>query len=68
MFRWYFAKAAKHEAVHVLASAKLNTVNLYISKALDDGKISDEEYWVITREVEKYCAMKDARVSWWLGD
>ena len=38
------AKAAKHNAVFVLASAKLNTVHSHISKALEDCNISDDEY------------------------
>ena len=47
-------KAAKHEAVRVLASSKLNTVHSHISKALEDCEISDEEYKLILDEVEKY--------------
>jgi len=37
------AKAAKHKAVFVLASAKLNTVHSHISKALEDCNISDDK-------------------------
>jgi hypothetical protein len=32
------AKAAKHEAIRILASAKLNTVHSHISKALEDAQ------------------------------
>ena len=46
------AKAAKHEAVRVLAASKLNTVHSHISKAL-------EEYKLILDEVEKYRTMKE---------
>jgi hypothetical protein len=53
------AKAAKHEAVRMLAASKLNTVHSHISKALEDCSISDEEYKLILEEVEKYRAMKD---------
>lgn len=53
------AKAAKHEAVRVLAASKLDTVHSHISKALEDCSISDDEYKLILDEVEKYRAMKD---------
>jgi len=53
------AKAAKHEAVRVLASSKLNTVHSHISKALEDCNISDDEYKLVLDEVAKYRAMKD---------
>jgi len=44
MSRRCAAKAAKHEAVRVLATSKLNTVHSHISKALEDCNISDDEY------------------------
>lgn len=53
------AKAAKHEAVRILASSKLNTVHSHISKALEDSVISDDEYKLILDEVEKYRIMKE---------
>jgi hypothetical protein len=53
------AKAAKHEAIRILASAKLNTVHSHISKALEDCEISDDEYKLILEEVDKYRAMKE---------
>jgi hypothetical protein len=55
------AKAAKHEAVRMLASCKLNTVHSHISKALEDCSISDDKYKLILDEVEKYRAMKEIR-------
>jgi len=51
-------KVAKHEAVRILASSKLNTVHLHISKALEDCKISDDEYKLVLEEIEKYRAIK----------
>jgi len=54
-------KVAKHEAVRILASSKLNTVHSHISKALEDCKISDDEYKLVLDEVEKYRAMKELR-------
>jgi len=66
-------KAAKHEAVRILASSKLNTVHSHISKAIEDCNISDDEYKLaiedcnisddeyklVLDEVEKYRAMKE---------
>ena len=52
-------KAAKHEAICVLASSKLNSVHSHISKALEDCNISDEEYKLVLDEVEKYRVMKE---------
>jgi len=52
-------KAAKHEAVRILASSKLNTVHSHISKAVEDCNISDDEYKLVLDEVEKYRAMKE---------
>jgi len=53
------AKAAKHEAVRVLAVSKLNTVHRHISKALEDCKISDAEYKLVLDEVEKFRVLKE---------
>jgi hypothetical protein len=53
------AKAAKHDAVRVLASAKLNSVHSHTSKALEDCSISDNEYKLVLEEVEKYRTMKE---------
>lgn len=56
--RRLLVKAKKHDEVRVLAEAKLNTVLGHVSKALRDGKISDEEYGLILGEMEKYSTMK----------
>jgi len=53
------AKAAKHKAVYVLASAKLSTVHSHISKALEDCNISDDEYKLVLEEIKKYRTMKE---------
>ena len=45
--------------VRILATSKLNTVHSHISKALEDCKISDDEYKLILDEIEKYRAMKE---------
>ena len=51
-------KVTKHEKIHTLALAKRNSVNELVSKALTDKQISDVEFTIITREVEKYHTLK----------
>src|ERR1043165_765656 len=57
--RKFSAKAAKHEAIRVLASSKLNTIHSHVLKAMEDNLISEEEYKLILEEIEKYRVMKD---------
>jgi hypothetical protein len=57
--RKFAAKAAKHAAVMQIARAKQNTIHQLVSKAMTDSNISDEEFKLITDEVEKYQAMKE---------
>ena len=47
-------KVAKHENIYTLALAKRNSVNELVPQALADKQISDIEFRIITREVEKY--------------
>ena len=51
-------KVTKHEKFYTLALAKRNSVNELVSQALADKQISDVEFRIITREVEKYHALK----------
>ena len=51
-------KVAKHENTVTLAQSKLNSVSELVSKALVDGAISDQEFSLIIREIEKYHEMK----------
>ena len=53
-------KVTKHEKIYTLAQAKRNSVNELVSKALADKQISDVEFHIITREVEKYHKLKAA--------
>ena len=53
----FSAKAEKHERIKTLAVSKLNTS--YISKALVDNKISDEEFQLILSELDKYRELKE---------
>ena len=47
-------KVTKHEKIYTLAVAKRNSINELVSKALADKSISDAEFSIISREVEKY--------------
>ena len=53
------AKARKHDLIHSLAESKLNTIADRISVALNDDKISEEEFCLILSEVDKYNQMKN---------
>ena len=53
-------KVTKHEKIYTLALAKLNSVYELVSKALADKRISDSEFKIIIREVEKYHELKAA--------
>ena len=53
-------KVIKHEKIYTVAQAKRNSVNELVSKALADKQISDVEFHIITREVEKYHELKSA--------
>src|ERR1043165_3715110 len=52
-------KAEKHEKIKTLADTKLNTISEYISNALEDGGILDDEYCLILNELAKFNEMKE---------
>lgn len=52
-------KADKHRQILILSEAKLNTIHNHISKALDDGRISEEEFKLILEEETKFREMKE---------
>ena len=52
------AKARKHNLIRGLAESKLNTIADHISVALNDDKITEEEFRLILSEVDKYNQMK----------
>ena len=52
--RRFSAKAKKHEQIRVLAENKLNSITSVVSQALDDRKISLEEFHLVVKEGEKY--------------
>lgn len=51
-------KVDKHEKIVILCRDKINTIRETVSKALEDGKISHEEFLSVKSEVEKYYDMK----------
>ena len=53
------AKARKHDLIRGLAEPKLNTIADRISVALNDDKITEEEFRLILSEVDKYNQMKN---------
>lgn len=44
----------KHADIVMLSKSKLNTVNDIVSKSLNDNKISDQEFFLVVNEMEKY--------------
>ena len=51
-------KIYKHEQTVAICQSKVNSIKDRISKALNDNKISDEEFHNIISEVDKYNEMK----------
>ena len=51
------SKAEKNKKIKTIASAKLDTIASHISKALNDNKVTDEEFQLILEELEKYKVM-----------
>jgi hypothetical protein len=53
-------KLDKHRAIEQTARTKLNTIHKLVSSALVDSKISDDEFKLISEEVEKYDQLKES--------
>ena len=53
-------KMNKHEKIRTLAETRLCIISDYISKAIQDNEISEEEYSLILAEYNKYNTMKEA--------
>lgn len=51
-------KNSKHEKTITLAMSKQNSVSEFVSKVSSDGKISDLEFNLILRELERYNSLK----------
>ena len=57
--RKLMTKAQKHYEIKTLGESKLNFIKGLISKALNDGQISDEEFKTVLDELDKYNDLKD---------
>ena len=53
-------KVNKHSKIHALAVAKHDSINSSVSQALDDNKVSDNEFNFIAREMQKYHQLKES--------
>ena len=53
------SKAKKHDKIKTLAESKLDSISELISKAIEDTRISHDEYQFILKEIEHYRAMKE---------
>ena len=53
------AKTRTHDLIHGLAETKLHTIADRISVALNDDKITEEEFRLILSEADKYNQMKN---------
>jgi len=49
----------KHSRIHSLAIGKHDSINLAFSQALNDNRVSDTEFQLITREMQKYRHLKE---------
>jgi len=52
-------KINKHSRIHSLAIAKHDSINSSVSQALNDNRVSDMEFQLTTREMQKYRQLKE---------
>ena len=52
-------KVNKHSRIHALAVSKHDSINSSVSQALDNNLVSDTEFKLITREMQKYRQLKE---------
>ena len=57
--RKLMSKTQKHYEIKTLGESKLNSIKDLISKALQDGQISESEFKMVLCELEKYNDLKD---------
>ena len=57
--RKLMSKAQKHYEIKTIGESKLNSVTKLISKALNDGQISTEEFQLVLCELDRYNDLKD---------
>ena len=53
-------KVNKHSKIHALTVAKRDSINSSVSQARDDNKVSDNEFKLIVREMQKYRQLKES--------
>ena len=53
------SKAQKHYEIKTLGESKLNSIKNLISKDLNDGQISEQEFKMVLDELDKYNELKD---------
>ena len=53
-------KVNKHTKIHALAVAKHDLINSSASQALDDNNVSDNEFKLIAREMQKYRQLRES--------
>ena len=56
--RYLQKKIKKHDSIKHIAQSKLNSVQDLVSRALQDGHISEDEFKTISQELDKYRNMK----------
>ena len=52
-------KVDKHSRLLSLATAKHDSINSLVSQAMNDNSISDKEFHLVTREMQKYRQLKE---------
>ena len=56
-------KVNKHSRIYALAISKNDSINSSVSQALDNNLVSDMEFKLITREMQKYRQLKETSRS-----
>jgi len=59
-------KVDKHSRLLSLATAKHDSINCCVLQAMNDNHISDKEFQLITREMQKYRQLKDTLRSYFV--
>ena len=54
-----YHKVDKHSRLLSLATAKHDSINCCVSQALNDNSVSDKEFELVTREMQKYRQLKE---------
>jgi len=53
-------KISKHSEIKLLAGSKLNSLEEKFNKAINDGEISEQEFFDIEQEIKNYESMKQS--------